>query len=55
MNGIRHLPVIVMTSSNAPADLEKCKQLGVSCYVQEAHHLYHFYQSRGGQFSYRID
>ena len=32
---IGHLPVIVMTSSNAPTDLEKCQKLGVSCYVQK--------------------
>lgn len=31
----RNLPVIVMTSSNAPTDLERCRQLGVSCYVQK--------------------
>lgn len=31
----KNLPVIVMTSSNAPTDLEKCKKLGVSCYVQK--------------------
>jgi two-component system response regulator len=29
------LPVIVMTSSNALEDLEKCRQLGVSNYVQK--------------------
>lgn len=32
---IRGLPVIVMTSSNSPEDLERCHQLGVSCYVQK--------------------
>jgi CheY-like chemotaxis protein len=32
---IRHLPVIVMTSSNSSTDLEKCRQFGVSCYVQK--------------------
>ena len=31
----RHLPVIVMTSSNSPADLQKCEALGVSSYVQK--------------------
>jgi len=31
----RHLPVIVMTSSNSPDDLNNCKALGVSCYVQK--------------------
>jgi two-component system, response regulator len=31
----RALPVIVMTSSNSPQDLERCHQLGVSCYVQK--------------------
>ncbi len=30
---LRDLPIIVMTSSNEPAELEKCRQLGVSCYV----------------------
>ena len=29
------LPVIVMTSSNSNEDLEKCRQLGVSSYVQK--------------------
>jgi CheY-like chemotaxis protein len=32
---MRHLPVIVMTSSNSPDDLNKCKALGVSSYVQK--------------------
>lgn len=32
---IKHLPVIVMTSSNDPQDLEKCRELGVSCFVQK--------------------
>lgn len=32
---IGHLPVIVMTSSNNPADLERCRELGVSCFVQK--------------------
>jgi len=32
---IRNIPVIVMTSSNTPADLEKCQQLRVSSYVQK--------------------
>lgn len=31
----RNLPVIVMTSSNSQDDLEKCRQYGVSCYVQK--------------------
>jgi two-component system, response regulator len=31
----KHLPVIVMTSSNSPKDLESCKELGVSSYVQK--------------------
>jgi two-component system response regulator len=31
----KHLPVIVMTSSNSPKDLEGCKELGVSSYVQK--------------------
>jgi CheY-like chemotaxis protein len=31
----RNLPVIVMTSSNSPSDLEKCRALGVSSYVQK--------------------
>jgi CheY-like chemotaxis protein len=31
----RSLPVIVMTSSNKPSDLEKCQQMGVSSYVQK--------------------
>ena len=33
--GTRHLPVIVMTGSVDPEDLNKCRQLGVSCYVQK--------------------
>jgi CheY-like chemotaxis protein len=32
---VRHLPVIVMTSSNSPDDLQKCRELGVSTYVQK--------------------
>ncbi len=32
---IKHVPVIVMTSSNDPEDLEKCRELGVSCFVQK--------------------
>jgi two-component system, response regulator len=31
----QHIPVIVMTSSNAPEELERCRELGVSCYVQK--------------------
>ena len=33
--GTRHLSVIVMTGSSDPEDLKKCRQLGVSCYVQK--------------------
>jgi two-component system, response regulator len=29
------LPVVVMTSSNDPEEVEKCRKLGVSCYVQK--------------------
>jgi CheY-like chemotaxis protein len=32
---LQHLPVIVMTSSNSPKDLEKCQRLGVVSYVQK--------------------
>ena len=32
---LRHLPVIVMTSSNVPEEMERCRQLGVSSYVQK--------------------
>ena len=32
---LRHLPVIVMTSSNSPEDLQECQRLGVSSYVQK--------------------
>jgi two-component system response regulator len=32
---IKNLPVIVMTSSNAAADLRECQRLGVSFYVQK--------------------
>jgi CheY-like chemotaxis protein len=32
---LQYLPVIVMTSSNSPLDVERCKQLGVSCFVQK--------------------
>jgi CheY-like chemotaxis protein len=31
----RHLPVIVMTSSNSQEDLQKCQELGVLSYVQK--------------------
>ncbi len=41
---IRHLPVIVMTSSNAPADLAECQRLGVSSYVLKARHLSDLHQ-----------
>jgi CheY-like chemotaxis protein len=32
---LRSLPIIVMTSSNEPQELEKCRELGVSCFVQK--------------------
>ncbi len=32
---VRHLPVIVMTSSNSLDDLRKCRELGVLSYVQK--------------------
>ena len=32
---IRNIPVIVMTSSNAPEDLRRCEELRVSSYVQK--------------------
>lgn len=32
---IQNLPVIIMTSSNSPKDLQKCQDLGVSSYVQK--------------------
>ena len=32
---LRVLPVVVMTSSNDPEEIEKCRRLGVSCYVQK--------------------
>jgi CheY-like chemotaxis protein len=32
---MQHLPVIVMTSSNSPEDLQKCKELRVLNYVQK--------------------
>ena len=31
----RTLPVIVMTSSNSLEELARCRELGVSCYVQK--------------------
>ena len=31
----RALAVIVMTSSNSPEELDRCRQLGVSCYVSK--------------------
>jgi two-component system response regulator len=31
----RHLPVILMTSSNAPSDMERCRALGVASYVNK--------------------
>ena len=30
---LRYVPVAVMTSSNSPADIARCKKLGVTCYV----------------------
>ena len=32
---IKHLPVILVTSSNSQQDLDRCKTLGVSSYVQK--------------------
>jgi two-component system response regulator len=32
-NKLRNLPVIIMTSSNNPADMEECKRLNVTGYV----------------------
>jgi two-component system response regulator len=32
---LQKLPVIVMTSSNSPEELEKCRELGVSSYVNK--------------------
>ena len=32
---VRNLPVIVMTSTNSPGDLDKCRALEVSSYVQK--------------------
>ena len=35
MDRIAHLPVILMTSSNAPTDINRCRELGVSSYVNK--------------------
>jgi CheY-like chemotaxis protein len=32
---LQDLPIIIMTSSNSPEDLERCRTLGVSCFVQK--------------------
>jgi two-component system response regulator len=32
---LRDLAVVVMTSSNSTEELERCRELGVSCYVQK--------------------
>ena len=32
---LKELSVVVMTSSNSPEELAKCRELGVSCYVQK--------------------
>jgi two-component system, response regulator len=32
---LEKIPVIVMTSSNAPEEMEKCRELGVSSYVNK--------------------
>jgi CheY-like chemotaxis protein len=32
---IKDVPVIVMTSSNDPADLDRCRELGVFSFVQK--------------------
>jgi CheY-like chemotaxis protein len=34
-HSLKALPVVVMTSSNHPDDLEKCRRLGVASYVQK--------------------
>ncbi len=32
---LQNIPIIVMTSSNSPEELERCHELGVSCYVRK--------------------
>ncbi len=32
---LRSIPVIVMTSSNSPEELDKCRELGVAAFVQK--------------------
>ena len=32
---LQNVPVVVMTSSNAPEELEKCHELGVSSYINK--------------------
>jgi two-component system, response regulator len=31
----RHIPVILMTSSNSPGEIEQCRELGISSFVQK--------------------
>jgi CheY-like chemotaxis protein len=39
---LSHLPVIVMTSSNSPDDINECRRLGVVSYVQKPVSLANF-------------
>jgi two-component system, response regulator len=32
---LQNVPVVVMTSSNSPEELEKCRELGVSSYINK--------------------
>jgi two-component system, response regulator len=47
------VPVIVMTSSNSPEDLEKCRRLGVSYYVSKPVTLAKFAQAFSDTFQDR--
>ncbi len=44
---LKSVPIIVLTTSNAPADIETCYQLGANCYVHKPVELDAFYEAVG--------
>jgi len=52
---LKHLPVIVMTSSNAREELDKCRALGVSAYVSKPVSFSAFVKAVADSFHFRRD
>ena len=50
---LKHLPVIVMTSTNAQEELDKCRALGVSAYVSKPVSLSAFVKAVADTFHVR--